>query len=144
MASRRSQKDTTPAPPSLKPSKTGGKHKAQQNEADAAKEAAADAARDAADMEEATETAQADPSAVPIAVYQCRLEKSKNTVETLQKGKAEMEKQVAELKEAEKKRKDEEARAAKFSKTVENSSPGAVVQVGRQVIYFHAIYVDGS
>jgi translation initiation factor 1 (eIF-1/SUI1) len=58
-------------------------------------------------MEEAAETAPADPSAVPIEVYQRRLEKTKTTVETLHKEKAEMEKQVAELKEAEKKRKDE-------------------------------------
>ena len=51
------------------------------------------------------------------------------------KAKAEMEKQVAEMKEAKKNRKDEEAKAAKLSKIVENSSPGAAVQVGRQVIF---------
>jgi hypothetical protein len=89
------------------------------------------------DMEEATETVPAAPPAVsrPNAVYQRRLEKSKSTIETLQKGKAEMEKQLAELKEAERERMDEEAKAAKFSKIVENSSPGAVIRVGRQVIF---------
>ena len=39
-------------------------------------------------MEEATETVLADPSAVPIAVYQHRLEKWKPTVKTLQKEKS--------------------------------------------------------
>ena len=89
-------------------------------------------------MEDATETVPdaAAQSAVPNGLLQRRLDKSKNTIEALQKEKAEMEKQVAEMKEAEKKRKDEEAKAAKFSKIVENSSPGAAVHVGRQVIFY--------
>jgi hypothetical protein len=94
--------------------------------------AATDAPTEISDISDATE-ASAKPTGVPAAVLDCRLNKSNSTIEQLQKEKAEKEKRMADLLEADKKRKDEEAKAAKISKVVESASPGAVVHVGRQV-----------
>ena len=47
-----------------------------------------------------------------------------------------MQKRVDDLMEADKRRKEEEAKAVKLSKLVENASPGQVVQMGRQVISY--------
>ena len=69
----------------------------------------------------------------PAALLKRRLDKSKLTIEQLQKEKAQMEKRMGELLDADKKRKEEDAKAAKISKVVESAGPGAVVHVGRQV-----------
>ena len=109
--------------------------KKKKNQLSEAEIAASDAARDLADLEEATE-AQAKTSGVPTALLERRLNKSKEKVEELQKEKADMEKKLAQFLESDKKKKEEEAKAAKLSKLVENASPGQVVQVGRQVISY--------
>ena len=98
-----------------------GKKRRQANEAEAA---ASDAAKEMSDMAESTEPT---PSSLPPALLQRRLVKSNAAVEQLQKEKADMAKKLEEMR--------EEVKAAKLAKVVESASPGAVVQVGRQVFH---------
>ena len=106
-----------------------GKKRHRSSEAETA---AADAAAEAADIEDSTDT-QASSQHLPPALLEHRLSKSNDTIKKLETEKAEMQKKVAELLEAHKKRNEEEAKAGKLAKLVEGASPGAVVQVGRQV-----------
>ena len=91
-----------------------------------AETAAEDAARDAADLEAATETSHKLP---PQGLLQRRLDKSKESIQQLQSEKAAVQQKLDELQ----KKVDEEAKAGKLAKLVEGASPGAVVQVSRQV-----------
>lgn len=116
------------APPTAKatPSSPGPKKKSKQSEVETA---ASDAAKEIADLADATEATT--KQGLPTGLLERRIER-------LQKEKAEMEKRMADLLDADRKRKEEEAKAAKFSRIVESASPGAVVQVqvSRQVHSF--------
>ena len=117
-----------PAKEAPSPSKGPGK-RVRSSEAETA---AADAAAEAADIEDSTDM-QASSQHLPPALLERRLSKSNDTIKKLETEKAEMQKKVAELLEAHKKRNEEEAKAGKLAKLVAGASPGAVVQVGRQV-----------
>mmetsp|Transcript_54789 Transcript_54789/g.114597 ORF Transcript_54789/g.114597 Transcript_54789/m.114597 type:complete len:85 (+) Transcript_54789:122-376(+) len=73
--------------------------------------AASDAAKEIADLTDATEASV--KKGPPEALLERRIDK-------LQKEKAEMEKRMAELLDADRKRKEEEAKAAKLSKILES------------------------
>ena len=96
-----------------------------------AETAAEDVAKEVADIEESTDPQT--PKHLPAGLLERRLSMSNDTIKKLEKDKAEMQKKMAELLEAHKKRNEEEAKAGKLAKLVEGASPGAVVQVGRQV-----------
>jgi len=122
MSSRRgaAKEAAVPASPEKHDKRKRGRQ--QMNEVEAA---ASDAAREIADLAESTEPT---PTRLPDGLLQRRLEKSITEIEKLQKEKADMEKKMAILM--------EEAKAAKISKIVESASPGAVVNIGRQVISY--------
>ena len=105
-----------------------GKKRVRSNEAETAAE---DVAKEVADIEESTDPQT--PKHLPAGLLERRLSMSNDTIKKLEKDKAEMQKKMAELLEAHKKRNEEEANAGKLAKLVEVASPGAVVQVGRQV-----------
>jgi len=133
--SRRKEPPAKEPPPS--PAKNAKKRR--MNEADTA---AADAAKDVADMTDAIEASASPPgpaagerpaALLPAALLERRLKKSNDAIDELKKVNAEMEKKMAEILQAETRRKDEEAKAARISKAIESASPGTVVQIGRQV-----------
>ena len=123
-------------PPAKEPPPSPAKHtkKRRMNEVDTA---AADAAKDVADMTDAIEASASPPGPAagerPAALLERRLKKSNDAIDELKKVNAEMEKKMAEILQAETRRKDEEAKAARISKAIESASPGTVVQIGRQV-----------
>ena len=111
---------------SAKEAASPGRASAKRVRPSEAETAAEDAARDAADLEDATETSHKLP---PQGLLQRRLDKSKESIQQLQSEKAAVQQKLDELQ----KKVDEEAKAGKLAKLVEGASPGAVVQVGRQV-----------
>jgi hypothetical protein len=127
--SRRSKDPPAKEPPSPKNAK-----KRKTNEVDTA---AADAAKDVADMTDAIEASASPPGPAagerPAQLLERRLKKSNDAIQELKKVNAEMEKKMAEILQAETRRKDEEAKSARISKAIESASPGTVVQIGRQV-----------
>ena len=129
--SRRSKEPPAKEPP---PSPAKNAKKRRMNEADTA---AADAAKDVADMTDAIEASASPPGPAagerPVGLLERRLKKSNDAIDELKKVNAEMEKKMAEILQAETRRKDEEAKAARISKAIESASPGTVVQIGRQV-----------
>ena len=123
-------------PPAKEPPPSPAKHnkKRRMNEVDTA---AADAAKDVADMTDAIEASASHPGPAagerPAQLLERKLRKSNDAIEELKKVNAEMEKKMAEILQAETRRKDEEAKASRISKAIESASPGTVVQIGRQV-----------
>jgi hypothetical protein len=121
-----------PASPE-KNEKTGKKRKQPSNEAEAA---ANDAAKEIAYLGDGTEPTTSRESRLPDGLLQRRLEKSISAVEQLQKEKADMAKQMEEMR--------EEVKAAKLAKVVESASPGTVIQVGRQVFHIRCLQYYGT
>ena len=132
MSGGRGRRGTAAAAPGkdapAKEAPSPGRKRIRSNEAETAAE---DVAKEVADIEESTDP-QA-PKHLPAGLLERRLSMSNDTIKKLEKDKAEMQKKMAELLEAHKKRNEEEAKAGKLAKLVEGASPGAVVQVGRQV-----------
>ena len=110
---------------SAKEAPSPGRAPAKRVRPNEAETAAEDASKEAADLEDATETSHQ----LPQGLLQRRLNKSNDTIQQLEKEKAVMQKRMDELQ----KKVEEEAKAGKLAKLVEAASPGAVVQVSRQV-----------
>ena len=128
MSGGRGRRGTAAAAPGkdapAKEAPSPGRKRIRSNEAETAAE---DVAKEVADIEESTDP-QA-PKHLPEALLQRRLDKSKESIQQLQSEKAAVQQKLDELQ----KKVDEEAKAGKLAKLVEGASPGAVVQVGRQV-----------
>ena len=132
MSGGRGRRGTAAAAPGkdapAKEAASPGRKRIRSNEAETAAE---DVAKEVADIEESTDPQT--PKHLPAGLLERRLSMSNDTIKKLEKDKAEMQKKMAELLEAHKKRNEEEAKAGKLAKLVAGASPGAVVQLGRQV-----------
>jgi hypothetical protein len=115
-----------PVPASPEKIDKGKKRKQASNEAEAA--ASNNDAKEIANMADGNEPTT---SRLPDGLLQRRLEKSNAAVEQLQREKADMAKKMEETR--------EEVKAAKLAKVVESMSPGAVIQVGRQVFHIRCL-----